>query len=85
MEIIRLAHAPDIISRFNNGLELEQLSEEGLKVSSKLFRRYREILSHKYSLEDYIKDVLHDCCVRMTHSSYLIKDKKSIPDASVFN
>ena len=36
-----------------------------------------------HSVEDDIKDVLPDCCVRVTHSSYLIKDKKSVPDASV--
>ena len=52
-----LAHAPDIISTFNNGLGLEQLSEEGLEASNKLIRRYRERLSRKFSFEDSIKYV----------------------------
>ena len=46
------AHAPNIISTFNNGLWLEQLSEEGLEASNKLIRRYRERLSRKFSFED---------------------------------
>ena len=52
-----LVHAPDIISSSNNGLGLEQLSEEGLEASNKLIRRYRERLSRKFSFEDNMKDV----------------------------
>ena len=52
-----LAHAPDIISTFNNGVGLEQLSEQGLDASNKLIRRYRERLSRKFSFEDNIRDI----------------------------
>ena len=53
-----LAHAPNIISGFNNGLVLEQLSEEGLEVSNKLIRIYRQRLSRKFSFQANIKVVL---------------------------
>ena len=65
-----LAHAPNIISGFNNGLGLEQLSEEGLEASNKLIRRYRERLSRKFSFQDNINDILLVCYVKANQSSY---------------
>ena len=52
-----LPHAPQIISDYNEGFGLEDLSEEGIEACNKLIRRYRERLSRKFSLEDNIKDV----------------------------
>ena len=79
-----LAHAPDIISSFNNGLELEQLSEEGLEASNKLIRRYRERLSRKFSFEDNIKDVFTRMLCQSDPLLLLNRRvKKSAPDASV--
>ena len=52
-----LAHAPQIISDYNEGFGLEDLSEEGIEACNKLIRRYRERLSRKFSFEDNIKDV----------------------------
>ena len=78
-----LAHAPDIISSFNNGLGLEQLSE-GLEASNKLIRRYRERLSRKFSLEDNMKDVFtrflcgSDALLLLNR-----KVNKSVPQASL--
>ncbi|KAI6656124.1 hypothetical protein LOD99_1457 [Oopsacas minuta] len=52
-----LAHAASIISDYNDGYGLEQLSEEGLESSNKLLRRFRERLSRKFSFEENLKDV----------------------------
>ena len=52
-----LAHAPQIISDYNEGFGLDDLSEEGIEACNKLIRRYRERLSRKFSYEDNIKDV----------------------------
>ena len=59
-----------IISAFNNGVGLEQLSEKGLEASNKLIRSYREQLSRKFSFEDNIRDILLECYVRATQCSY---------------
>ena len=79
-----LAHAPNIISGFNNGLGLEQLSEEGLEESNKLIRRYRERLSRKFSFQDNIKDVFtRMLCQSDPVLSQNRKLKKSVPDNCV--
>ena len=52
-----LAHAPQIISEYNEGFGLEDFSEEGIEACNKLIRKYRERLSRKFSFEDNIKDV----------------------------
>ena len=79
-----LAHAPDIISSFNNGLGLEQLSEEGLEASNKLIRRYRERLSRKFSFEDNMKDVFTRLlCVSDPLLLLNRRVNKSVPQASL--
>ena len=52
-----LAHAPQIISDYNEGFGLGDLSEEGIEACNKLIRRNRERLSRNFSFEDNIKDV----------------------------
>ena len=47
-----LAHAPQIISDYDEGFGLEDLSEEGIEACKKLIQRYREKLSRKFSFED---------------------------------
>ncbi|KAI6651416.1 hypothetical protein LOD99_5223 [Oopsacas minuta] len=73
-----LAHAPEIISTFNDGHGLEKLSEEGLEASNKYIRRYRDRLARKFSFEENLKDVF----VRLiSHSDpmLLMNRKFSIP------
>ncbi|KAI6661263.1 hypothetical protein LOD99_10084 [Oopsacas minuta] len=73
-----LAHAPEIISTFNDGHGLENLSEEGLEASNKYIRRYRDRLARKFSFEENLKDVF----VRLiSHSDpmLLMNRKFSIP------
>ncbi|KAI6659635.1 hypothetical protein LOD99_14558 [Oopsacas minuta] len=73
-----LAHAPEIISMFNDGHGLENLSEEGLEASNKYIRRYRDRLARKFSFEENLKDVF----VRLiSHSDpmLLMNRKFSIP------
>ena len=77
-------HALDIISSFNNGLGLEQLSEEGLEASNKLIRRYRERLSRKFSFEDNMKDVFTRLlCVSDPLLLLNRRVNKSVPQASL--
>ena len=76
-----LAHAPNIISGFDNGLGLEQLSEE-LGASNKLIRRYRERLSRKFSFQDNINFTR----ILFQSDSVLLQNrklKKSVPDNCV--
>ncbi|KAI6661186.1 Dna-mediated transposase [Oopsacas minuta] len=73
-----LAHASEIISTFNDGHGLENLSEEGLEASNKYIRRYRDRLARKFSFEENLKDVF----VRLiSHSDpmLLMNRKFSIP------
>ncbi|KAI6659891.1 hypothetical protein LOD99_14231 [Oopsacas minuta] len=46
-----LARAPEIISMFNDGHGLENISEEGLEASNKYIRRYRDRLARKFHLK----------------------------------
>ena len=52
-----LAHSAEIITDFNNGYGLKDLSEECLESMNKHARRYREKLSRKTSFEENIKDI----------------------------
>ncbi|KAI6653020.1 Dna-mediated transposase [Oopsacas minuta] len=73
-----LAHAPEIISTFNDGHGLENLSEKRLEASNKYIRRYRDRLACKFSFEENLKDVF----VRLiSHSDLmlLMNRKFSIP------
>ncbi|KAI6660554.1 hypothetical protein LOD99_14138 [Oopsacas minuta] len=73
-----LAHAPEIISTFNDGHGLENLSEEGLEASNEYIRRYRDRFARKFSFEENLKDVF----VRLiSHSDpmLLMNRKFSIP------
>ena len=64
-----LAHAPEIISTFNDGHGLEHLSEEGLEASNKYIRRYRDRLARKFSFEENLRDIF----VRMiSHSDPIL-------------
>ena len=71
-----LAHAPNIISDFNNRRGLEQLSEERLEASDKLIRRYRERLSRKFSFQENIKDVFTR--VSCQSEPVLLKNRKTL-------
>ncbi|KAI6661839.1 hypothetical protein LOD99_9791 [Oopsacas minuta] len=55
-----LAYAPEIISTFNDGHGLENLSEEGLEASNKYIRRYRDRLARKFSFEKILRMYLFD-------------------------
>ncbi|KAI6647712.1 hypothetical protein LOD99_8553 [Oopsacas minuta] len=73
-----LAHAPEIISTFNDGHGLENLSEERLEASNNYIRRYRDRLACKFSFEENLKDVF----VRLISQSdlmLLMNRKFSIP------
>ncbi|KAI6647528.1 hypothetical protein LOD99_8794 [Oopsacas minuta] len=52
-----LARVPEIISMFNDGHGLENISEEGLEASNKYIRRYRDRLVRKLLFEENLKDV----------------------------
>ena len=51
-----LAHAPQLITRYNDGHGMKSFSEEGLEACNKYIRRYREQLARKTSFEDNIRD-----------------------------
>lgn len=77
-----LAHASSIVSEFNDGFGLEQLSEEGLEACNKHARRYRERLSRKFTFEDNINDIFTRL---MSQSDPLLTLNRKVAQKTTFN
>ena len=77
-----LPHAPEIISKLNEGHGLEHLSEEGLEASNKYVRRYRDRLARKFSFEENLKDIFvrmisHSDPILLTNRKFAIRKPPS--------